>query len=61
MRGFVMVPLVPTLCWRPAGGDEMVIAELLPPMLSAEWSERDGSCVQRCTFCVLVSGLLPSR
>lgn len=50
VRGYVQLPLVPTVVWRRGEGDAAVeepVAELLPPMLSAEWDAAGGTCVQR--------------
>lgn len=49
VRGFAMVPLVPTLLWRTPARDEELVAELLPPMLSATWDDARGECTQRCS------------
>jgi hypothetical protein len=49
VRGYVHVPLVPTLCWRTPDGAEATVAELLPPLLSAEWDELRGTCTQSWT------------
>lgn len=53
VRGYVRVPLVPTLCFLPAIGDEVLVAELVPLELHAEWDEANGTCVQRCTSALL--------
>jgi hypothetical protein len=46
VRGYVQVPLVPTvMCWNEDGGEAALI-ELLPKGLAAEWEER-GGFVQR--------------
>lgn len=47
VRGYVQAPLVPTIAWQHDGGPEAVVAELLPPLLSAEWDHGNGTCVQR--------------
>jgi len=48
LRGYVQVPLVPTIVWQDDACLETV-AELLPSTLSAEWDETAGGCVQRCS------------
>src|SRR5262249_9190282 len=47
LRGYVQVPLVPTIVWQ-AGACLETVAELVPSTLSAEWDETLGGCVQRC-------------
>jgi hypothetical protein len=42
LRGYVFVPLVPTVELRRAGHGPEVLAEILPPGLSAEWDEANG-------------------
>jgi hypothetical protein len=49
VRGYLRVPLVPTLRWLPPAGEPVTVAEVLPDDLSAEWDEAAGTCVQRCT------------
>jgi hypothetical protein len=49
VRGYVRVPLVPTLWFERAEGEELVVAEIVPGELSAEWDQGSGTCVQRCT------------
>jgi hypothetical protein len=49
VRGYVRVPLVPTLCWLPAAGAALSLVEALPAELGAAWDEGNGTCVQRCT------------
>jgi len=52
VRGFVQMPLVPTILWRrsgAAGQPDQVVAELLPRILAAEWDEQRQLCVQRFT------------
>ncbi|MGE3175050.1 MAG: hypothetical protein AB7O97_20650 [Planctomycetota bacterium] len=48
VRGYVQVPLVPTVRWRTRAQGEHTIAELLPPVLSAEWDQAQGTVTQRC-------------
>ena len=48
VRGFVKVPLVPTVSWLGPAAEEP-LAELLPPQLAAEWDQESGQCVQRWT------------
>ena len=48
LRGYVQVPLVPTIVWQGNACQETV-AELLPTTLGAEWDETTGGCVQRCS------------
>jgi hypothetical protein len=48
LRGYVQVPLVPTIVWQSDLCVETV-AELLPSTLGAEWDETTGGCVQRCS------------
>lgn len=47
VRGYVQVPLVPTLLWRAPGRPDGVVAELLPGSLSAEWEDASGEVVLR--------------
>lgn len=48
LRGYLLVPLVPTLAWVGGDGKAETVVELLPPQLTAEW--RDGiGCVQLTT------------
>lgn len=47
VRGYVQVPLVPTLVWRSPGRVDGVVAELLPAALSAEWEETSSAVVLR--------------
>jgi hypothetical protein len=49
VRGYVKVPLVPTLLWQREGGTALQVAELVPVELGAEWDEGSGSCILRCT------------
>lgn len=47
VRGYVQVPLVPTLVWRAPNRVDGVVAELLPAALSAEWEESSSAVVLR--------------
>lgn len=47
LRGYVQVPLVPTLQWRARGAAPQRLAEFPREELAAEWDDRDGT-VQRC-------------
>lgn len=47
VRGYVQVPLVPTLSWRRAGQRDCTVCELLPHSLAAEWEEATSQVVQR--------------
>lgn len=47
VRGYVSVPLVPTVLWRSDGRADSVVAELLPAALAAEWEDASGAVVQR--------------
>jgi hypothetical protein len=40
--GYVHVPLVPTLVWRPGDGHDHVLVELQPNELAAEWDDHVG-------------------
>ena len=46
-RGFVVVPVVPTIVWQRIGQPAEIVAELLPRGLVGEW--RDDACVVCCT------------
>ncbi|MBM4061669.1 MAG: hypothetical protein FJ265_11325 [Planctomycetes bacterium] len=48
VRGYLQVPLVPTVVWQGDHGPAAPILELLPRELAAEWDERDGATF-RCT------------
>lgn len=43
LRGYVMIPLVPTIVWRGASGREAVLVEFASRDLEAEWSEDTGA------------------
>ncbi|HEX5050951.1 MAG TPA: hypothetical protein VFZ65_04190 [Planctomycetota bacterium] len=47
IRGYVQVPLVPTVTWN-AAGETRVLIELPPRDLGVEWDEHEGSLC-RCT------------
>lgn len=47
LRGYVQVPLVPTIVWRDADGDEQLLTEFPRAELAAEWDDREGT-VHRC-------------
>lgn len=47
LRGYVQLPLVPTIVWHDAGHEAQVLAEFPRPELAAEWDDRDGT-VYRC-------------
>ncbi len=47
VRGYVQVPLVPTLSWRREGHRDCTVCELLPQALAAEWEESSNQVVQR--------------
>ena len=36
VRGYVTLPMIPTICWRDRDGSQQTIAELLPPMLTGD-------------------------
>jgi hypothetical protein len=42
LRGYVHVPLVPTLTWTSPGAEPAVLLELPPNDLTAEWDEHEG-------------------
>lgn len=46
LRGYLQVPLVPTVVWHRPGNDENV-CELLPTALATEWDEARQRCQQR--------------
>lgn len=48
LRGYVQVPLVPTILWHPPAGAARVLIELPRRELIAEWDDRAGT-VLRCT------------
>jgi hypothetical protein len=48
LRGYLQLPLVPTIVWRSSKGLEATLLELPPRDLAAEWDETDGT-VYRCT------------
>ncbi|MFN9756190.1 MAG: hypothetical protein ACK58X_07230 [Planctomycetota bacterium] len=37
VRGYLLVPVVPTLVWQPAGGEPVALHAFAPPALAAEW------------------------
>lgn len=47
VRGYVQVPLVPTLVWRRDGCRDATVCELLPQSLAAEWEDATTQVVQR--------------
>lgn len=47
LRGYLQVPLIPTIVWRSSSG-EAVLVELPPRDLATEWDDADGA-LQRCT------------
>ena len=47
VRGYLNVPLVPTLFWRRSGHADAQVCELLPNSLTAEWEEASSMVVQR--------------
>jgi hypothetical protein len=47
LRGYVQVPLVPTMLWRDGDGECHRLAEFPRPELAAEWDDREGT-VYRC-------------
>ena len=47
VRGYLNVPLVPTLLWRRPGHADAQVCELLPNSLTAEWEESSSLVVQR--------------
>lgn len=47
LRGYVQVPLVPTILWRDVDGEPQLLAEFPRPDLAAEWDDREGT-VYRC-------------
>lgn len=47
VRGYVQVPLVPTLSWRREGQRDCTVCELLPHSLAAEWEDATNQVVQR--------------
>lgn len=67
VRGYVAIPLVPTLCWRSTRGAPRdpgrapeVLAELLPTAFEAEWDDATGECIQRAEVALLQRLLPPS-
>ena len=48
LRGYLQVPLVPTVVWQPVGGAAVPLVELPPRELGAEWDEGEGARF-RCT------------
>ncbi|HEX6811641.1 MAG TPA: hypothetical protein VF384_08470 [Planctomycetota bacterium] len=42
LRGYLQVPLVPSLVWHREGAQPAVLIELLPRELAAEWDDREG-------------------
>lgn len=48
LRGYVQVPLVPTMLWRAPRAEPQRLAEFARDELAAEWDDRDGT-VHRCT------------
>jgi hypothetical protein len=53
LRGYVQVPLVPTILWHPALGEARPLIELPSRELAAEWDDREGT-VMRCTSSLFV-------
>lgn len=47
VRGYVQVPLVPTLFWRRDDHRDSTVCELLPNTLVAEWEDASTQVVQR--------------
>jgi hypothetical protein len=60
-HGYVQVPLVPTVVWRAEGRPELVVAELMPAALAAEWDEVTSAVVQRSTSAFLQRLPLPDE
>jgi hypothetical protein len=58
LRGYVQVPLVPTIVWQPAGDAATALIELNPRELAAEWDDHEGA-VFRCASSLHVR--LPMR
>lgn len=48
LRGYLQVPLVPTVVWRCGAAEPLTLVELPPRELAAEWDEQNGSRF-RCT------------
>lgn len=48
LRGYLQVPLVPTVVWQPVVGAAVPLVELPPRELGAEWDEGEGARF-RCT------------
>lgn len=46
LRGYVTVPLVPTVVWCPDGAEPVALVELLPDDLQGVWDERTGHAFQ---------------
>lgn len=46
LRGYLQVPLVPTIVWRTAGAEPLVVVDLQPRELTTEWDDAEGA-----TFC----------
>ena len=46
LRGFVTIPLIPTVVWRDSAGAAHKLVELLPSELRAVWSEAEGHAFQ---------------
>lgn len=42
LAGYVVVSLVPTVCWHSPGGSTEALLELQPDDLAAEWDETEG-------------------
>lgn len=59
LRGYVQVPLVPTLQWRCGRAAPRQLAEFPREELAAEWDDRDGT-VQRCTSAFHVRYPIPT-
>ena len=61
VRGYVAVPLVPTLQWRTEHAAPATICELLPNALAAEWEDASAAVVQRVTSPFLQRTPLPDE
>jgi hypothetical protein len=46
LRGYVQVPLVPTIVWHPANGDALPLLELPVADLAPEWDDRAGTVLR---------------
>lgn len=47
LRGYVQVPLVPTIVWQDTDTEPQLLAEFPRPELAAEWDDREGT-IYRC-------------